>query len=224
MAIAYQFYADGYFASAAEDFGLQPNNSTYTQPPARPWTNRWPKWVDGEWVMVEDHRERSVQLFGEDAQPATEYWLPEDNWQSQPRKMTEIGPLPTGAILERPEKPAERVFEDARRAIDSETSSSILAGFDYEVDGEILHFSYDSFDQQNFADTANACLMQKSGAENLPATVTWNAYKKDGSLVRLELTADEFLALYAGGALAHKAICMAAGGEKKAALELEYAG
>ncbi len=106
----------------------------------------------------------------------------------------------------------------ARAAIDDETSAAILAGFGYMVNGESLHFSYDSFDQQNFADTANACLMRKAGANDLPQTVTWNAYKPNGDLVRLELSADEFLALYAGGALAHKARCMAEGGVKKAAL------
>lgn len=106
----------------------------------------------------------------------------------------------------------------ARAAIDEETSKAILAGFEHEVGGVLLHFSYDAFDQQNFADTANACIMQKTGAEGLPQTVTWNAYKPNGELVRLELSADEFLALYAGGALAHKARCMALGGAKKAAL------
>ena len=41
--------------------------------------------------------------------------------------------------------------------------------------------------------------------------------------MRLILTADAFLALYAGGALAHKAACMAEGGTKKATLEAEGA-
>lgn len=107
----------------------------------------------------------------------------------------------------------------ARDAIDAETSAAILSGFDYVVDGESLHFSYDSFDQQNFSDTANACLMLKSGTQGLPESVTWNAYRSNGELVRLDLTADAFLALYTGGALAHKAACMAEGGAKKEALE-----
>lgn len=114
---------------------------------------------------------------------------------------------------------AEHDKAAARAAIDAETSAAILAGFDYEVDGESLHFSYDAFDQQNFSDTANACLMLKSGAQGLPESVTWNAYRADGELVRLVLTADAFLALYAGGALAHKAARMAEGGAKKEALE-----
>lgn len=114
---------------------------------------------------------------------------------------------------------AESRKAQARAAIDAETSAAILAGFDYEVAGETLHFSYDSFDQQNFSDTANACLMLKAGAQGLPDAVEWNAYRADGELVRLTLTADEFLGMYAGGALAHKAACMAEGGAKKAALE-----
>ncbi len=106
-----------------------------------------------------------------------------------------------------------------RARIDAETSAAILNGFDYAVNGEILHFSYDRDDQQNFSDTANACLMQKGGAPGLPEAVTWNAYRASGELVRLDLTADAFLALYAAGALAHKATCMAAGGARKEALE-----
>lgn len=114
---------------------------------------------------------------------------------------------------------AEHAKALSRAAIDTETSAAILAGFDYAVAGETLHFSYDRDDQQNFSDTANACLMLKAGAVGLPESVDWNAYRADGELVRLTLTADDFLGLYAGGALAHKAACMAEGGMKKAALE-----
>ncbi len=60
---------------------------------------------------------------------------------------------------------AEHQKAEQRAAIDAQTSAAILAGFSYEVEGEALHFSYDSFDQQNFSDTANACLMYKSGAK-----------------------------------------------------------
>lgn len=122
-----------------------------------------------------------------------------------------------------PEEVARREKAAKIAQIDMETSAAILAGFDYAINDETFHFSYDSFDQQNFADTASACLMAKAGTPGLPQTVTWNAYRENGSLVRLELGADDFLALYAGGALAHKAACMEAGGIKKAALETEGA-
>jgi len=57
-----------------------------------------------------------------------------------------------------------------------------------------------------------------SGIPGLPESVVWNAYRPNGDLVRLTLNASEFLALYFGGALAHKSTIMAEGGAKKDAL------
>lgn len=176
-------------------------------------------WTGTCWETVEDHRQKMDEKgrkYG-----GTSYWLPSegDGWNSPERYTDTLGPLPDGAVTERPEKPAP-TLEERAAAIDAETSAAILAGFDYEVNGETLHFSYDTFDQQNFADTANACLLSKSGAQGIPEAVTWNAYRAGGEMVRLTLTADEFMALYVGGALAHKAAKMENGGARKAALEV----
>ena len=107
-------------------------------------------------------------------------------------------------------------------SIDAETAAAITAGFFYVVDGITYHFSYDTFDQQNFADTANVALLSQMGGQGLPESVAWNAYKNwqdgKGELVRLTFTAESFLALYTGGAVAHKAARMAEGGTRKAAL------
>lgn len=107
-------------------------------------------------------------------------------------------------------------------SIDAKTSEAITAGFDYTVDGLVYHFSYDAFDQQNFADTANVALLAQMGGKGLPESVAWNAYKNwqdgEGELVRLTFTAESFLALYTSGAVAHKAARMAEGGARKAAL------
>lgn len=104
--------------------------------------------------------------------------------------------------------------------IDAETSAAIASGFDYAVGGVTYHFSYDTFDQQNFADTANVCLMKQSGMPGLPDSVMWNAYTvPDGELERLTFDAPGFLALYAGGAMKHKNGTMQRGGERKAAVE-----
>lgn len=55
--------------------------------------------------MVEDHRERKAPLFDVAlAQDATNYWLPEDTNTSPARHMTKPGPLPDGALTERPAK------------------------------------------------------------------------------------------------------------------------
>lgn len=176
-------------------------------------------WTGTCWEMLEDHRQKMDERgrkYG-----GTAYWMPSegDDWRSSARYMEELGPLPDGAVTEQPEKPAP-TLEERAAAIDAETSAAILAGFDYEVNGETLHFSYDTFDQQNFADTASACLLSKSGAQGIPEAVTWNAYRAGGEMVRLTLTADEFMALYVGGALAHKAAKMENGGARKAALEV----
>ena len=84
----------------------------------------------------------------------------------------------------------------------------------------LYHFNYDSFDQQNFADTANMCQLALSGTEGLPTSVTWNSYLEDGTLVRQEFDANGFLKLYTSGAIAHKATQMAIGGQRKAAVQL----
>lgn len=131
---------------------------------------------------------------------------------------------PECVVVEQPYVPPVPTLEELKAAkkarIDAETSAAILAGFDYAVDGVTYHFSYDAFDQQNFADTANVCLMKQSGMPGLPDSVTWNAYTvPDGELERLTFDASGFLALYAGGAMRHKNGTMQRGGERKAAVE-----
>lgn len=112
-------------------------------------------------------------------------------------------------------------------AIDAETSAAILAGFECEatppdaVEPELLHFSYDSFDQQNFADAAIS-MQLASASGDIPTTTPWNAYRNHtadskGELVILQLTAETFLPIYAA-ALNHKATQMAIGGQRKAAV------
>ena len=117
--------------------------------------------------------------------------------------------------------PTLEELKTAKKArIDEDTSAAILAGFDYAVNGVTYHFSYDAFDQQNFADTANVCIMKQAGMPGLPDSVMWNAYTvPDNELARLTFDAPGFLALYAGGAMKHKNGTMQRGGERKAAVE-----
>ena len=117
--------------------------------------------------------------------------------------------------------PTLEELKTAKKArIDEDTSAAILAGFDYAVNGVTYHFSYDAFDQQNFADTANVCIMKQAGMPGLPDSVMWNAYTvPDDELVRLTFDAPGFLALYAGGAMKHKNETMQRGGERKAAVD-----
>lgn len=128
-----------------------------------------------------------------------------------------------------PERPTleEAKVENLRKVIE-ETEGAILAGFDYIVDGQILHFSYQYNDQQNFSDTANMATFGKMGVPGVPETVTWNGWliekdtegkEVDRSLVLVTLSNDEFLALYMQGALAHKAKQMTIGSERKGKVE-----
>ena len=123
-------------------------------------------------------------------------------------------------IVAVPEPTLEELKIAKKAQIDAETSAAILSGFDYAVDGVTYHFSYDAFDQQNFADTANVCIMKQAGMPGLPDSVMWNAYTvPGGDLERLTFDASGFLALYAGGAMKHKNGTMQRGGERKAAVE-----
>lgn len=131
---------------------------------------------------------------------------------------------PECVVVEQPYVPPVPTLEELKAAkkarIDAETSAAILAGFDYAVDGVTYHFSYDAFDQQNFADTANVCIMKQAGMPGLPDSVMWNAYTvPDNELERLTFDAPGFLALYAGGAMKHKNGTLQRGGERKAAVE-----
>lgn len=113
-------------------------------------------------------------------------------------------------------------------SIDAETSAAIMAGFECEVTPpdtgtpELLHFSYDEFDQQNFADAAVSMQLATASDGGIPTTTPWNAYRNHtadskGDLVILQLTAETFLPIYAA-ALNHKATKMAEGGQRKAAV------
>ena len=135
-----------------------------------------------------------------------------------------------GGFIAPPEPEPPTPEEEQRRKIaqiDAETSASVVAGFDYQIDGQTLHFSYDANDQQNFADTANVATLAQMGVPGLPTTITWNGWQierdADGreasrTLRRIDLTMTEFLGLYTQGALTHKATQMEIGSQRKAAL------
>lgn len=229
-------------SAAATPVPTGPDKTGHTQVYKPKGTARWiydPQSLDvasqgehGTWYYIADHRQHMDSKGTK--QGGTPFWLPADgdDYTSPSRYMDTLGPLPDGAVMERPEKPAptlEEVKTDAVKKVDNATSAAILAGFDYDTDLgtgviETLHFSYDSFDQQNFADSANVATLAVSGTPGLPESVTWNAYRDwtvetGGELVRLTLTPATFLELYTVGALAHKSTQMEIGGARKEAVE-----
>lgn len=77
MAKTYQYTDDGYYAGEAEDYGILPNNATYTAPPAAQdgFVHRW---TGTSWEQVEDHKGREGYVNGE------------------PFTVKDFGPLPDG--------------------------------------------------------------------------------------------------------------------------------
>lgn len=95
---------------------LPPSNATRDKQPAVA-QGYWPCWSGTGWVQIEDHRQRDgyadkIAQFSENyPQDGTPYWLEGDTHYTQARTMKDIGPLPEGALLERPALPGPTVFE-----------------------------------------------------------------------------------------------------------------
>jgi hypothetical protein len=121
---------DAFYYGTVNYNAVQPGNSTLDALPPKPWPCQWPQRVDGRWVLVEDHRERKEPLFdAELTQDATDYWLPDDTYDTPARHLTEIGPLPKGALTQRPPKTAAELLAAAQEAKRIE----ILSGYDAAV-------------------------------------------------------------------------------------------
>ena len=144
-------------------------------------------------------------------------------WEEEKERLTA-----EAAAAEEAYNSLENVKARKLTAIDAETSAAILAGFECEATPpdtgvpELLHFSYDEFDQQNFSDAALSMQLAAAAGGAIPTATPWNAYRNHtadskGELVILNLTADTFLPIYAA-ALTHKATQMAVGGQRKAAV------
>ena len=130
MAIAHRYTRpDQYYINSAEDYGYPPYNSTPDALPPRPWSAKWPKYVDGKgWVLVEDHRQRAEPQFAaEDVQPGTAYWLPGDTHPTPARLMQHPGPLPADALTKCPEQPLAEV-KAAKAATILAAHEAALAG------------------------------------------------------------------------------------------------
>lgn len=90
--------------------------ATATPPPETIPEGHVARWTGTAWETVEDHRQhldsKGTKTGG------TPFWLPAegDDWQSQPRYMEMPGPLPAGAITERPDKPFSELLADAKSA------------------------------------------------------------------------------------------------------------
>ena len=81
----------------------------------------------GTWYYIEDHRQHMDERGTK--QGGTPYWLPADgdDYASPPRYMEALGPLPKGAVTERPAKPLAVLKTDKEREIRSACDAAIVA-------------------------------------------------------------------------------------------------
>ena len=138
-----------------------------TQEPPAVGEKQAARWPGKDWELVEDHRQTrdkgGVIVEGS----GTPYWLPGDTWRTQARYVTELGPLPEGALLERPAKTAEEIAADelaAAKNVRAQAVSKIVV----TVDG--MTFDGDETSQERMARTITAAV---ATGEDMSATTTW---------------------------------------------------
>ena len=83
------------------------------------------RWTGEAWEAVEDHRQHMDERGRKEG--GTQYWLPGDTWRSESRYTEELGPLPTEALLERPERPLDEYKADKRREITAGYTTALTA-------------------------------------------------------------------------------------------------
>lgn len=91
------------------DVYLLPAHSTQTAPESR--DGFAAVWKGGAWVYVEDHR-------------GSEYWPAGSTHDSYPVEMKTLGPLPDGAMTERPDYTAEEIAEQERLRAEAEAEAA----------------------------------------------------------------------------------------------------
>lgn len=138
------------------------------------------RWTGASWEILEDHR----QFYDEHGvkQGGTKYWLPDagDDWTSQGRYMTELGPLPEGAVLEKPEKPFDVVKRDKLNELNSglikaraSSQSSLMSSVGFEI---------------NANDTANTNITGLINSMELTSTETAQFMAFDNTLHEVTLS------------------------------------
>lgn len=119
-------------------------------------------WNGESWDVVEDHRKKpNVPGSG------TPYWLTVDSWNTPARYMTELGPLPEGALLETPAKTGEEVAAEELAQAKTERADAV-SKITVTVDGMV--FDGDEIAQERMARTITAAV---ATGEDMSATTTW---------------------------------------------------
>lgn len=98
---------------------LLPANATFTAPPAKR-TGYTAVWNGSGWIETEDHR-------------GVQYWPKGAPYNSSPVEMKELGPLPDGASLTRPEQTDEEKAAEEKRRKEAEAEAEAARVPDLEA-------------------------------------------------------------------------------------------
>lgn len=136
-------------------------NATPVEPPVLT-DKQQAVWNGTAWDVLEDHRKKpGVPDSG------TPYWLPGDSWNTPARYMTELGPLPEGALLDALEKTAEEIADEELAQAKAERASAV-SKITVTVDGMV--FDGDETSQERMSRTITAAV---ATGEPMTATTTW---------------------------------------------------
>lgn len=136
-------------------------NATTVEPPVLT-DKQQAVWNGESWDVLEDHRKKP----GVDGS-GTPYWLPGDAWNTPARYMTELGPLPEGALLEAPAKTDEEVAAEELEQAKAERADAV-SKITVTVDGMV--FDGDEISQERMSRTITAAV---ATGEDMTATTTW---------------------------------------------------
>lgn len=98
-----------------ENVYLLPASSTFVPCELEEQDKKAIVWNGESWEYVEDHRQKRDSGGVIIESSGTPFWMEGDTWESQPRYITELGPLPENAILEKPEKPEEVIKNELQQ-------------------------------------------------------------------------------------------------------------
>ncbi len=101
--------------------------ATPVAPPADIPTGHAARWTGSAWEVVEDHRQHMDSKGTKTG--GTPFWQPAmgDDYTSQPRYMETLGPLPKGAVTERPAKPLAVLKAEKEREVKAACDAAIVA-------------------------------------------------------------------------------------------------
>ena len=136
-------------------------NATTVEPPVLT-DKQQAVWNGESWDLLEDHRKKpGVEGSG------TPYWLPGDAWNTPARYMTELGPLPEGALLEAPAKTNEELAAEELAQAKAERATAV-SRITVTIDG--MTFDGDETSQERMSRTITAAV---ATGEDMSATTTW---------------------------------------------------